>query len=90
MATLADFVEFIKNEANELASQVIDDPRKPLNELFENAIAKTLEEIKAGASSEDFPDFVVINMIIDSAHEGYVTREIKDFVNKLTLDRELS
>lgn len=83
MTSLIDLVQYIKDEASVIAERNQDD-RTAIEAIFQNSISKTLKEIKNGANSEEFPDLVVINMIIDSAKENYSVSEIKSFVDSIT------
>lgn len=58
--------------------------RPSIEEIFENAIRKTIIEIKLGANSEDFPDLAIINLLIDAAKADYSNKEIKEFVSKFS------
>jgi hypothetical protein len=83
VSSLIDLIQYIQNEADTLDKRN-GEARIPLTSLFQTSINKTMEEIKLGANSIDFPDFVVINLIINAAQAGYSVLEIKVFVDSLS------
>lgn len=61
------------------------DDRPELFFLFTKAIKKTLAEIKDGASSDDFAELSVVNLIILGARY-YSAEEMRSFIHRLRTD----
>lgn len=79
-SSLTQLLEFIKLEAEKVSHKEID-TRQDLTVIFQDSISQTMQEIKLGANSSEFPDFVMINFIIAAFKEGFNANEIKDFID---------
>ena len=61
---------------------------KNLKDVFDEAVHKSMLEVKGGADSDNFSDFVIINFITIAARMGYSTENIRKFVADLSKDND--
>lgn len=76
-------------EIQKRAAEVLDptDTRTGLDTLFLQAITLTLDEIRRGASSEEFQELAVVNLLFSATDANYNRDEIKKFVMALKQER---
>jgi hypothetical protein len=76
-------------EIQKRAAEVLDpnDPRTGLDTLFIQAISVAMDDIRRGASSEEFQELAIINLLFGASDAGYGREEIKSFVMALKRDR---
>lgn len=76
-------------EIQKRAAEVLDpnDTRVGLDTLFIHAISVAMDDIRRGASSEEFQELAVINLLFAASDAGYERDEIKKFVMALKQDR---
>lgn len=85
LSTLTQLLIEIQKRAAELLDP--SDSRTGLDTLFIQAIASAMDEIRRGASPEEFQELAVINLLFSASDSGYLRGEIKDFVMSLKQDR---
>lgn len=81
-SSLEELVKLLRDSAASI-SEKNEDTRVSRHALFREAIDETMQEIKAGAPSEDFADLVVINFIVNAFQAHYTVAEIKSFMDLL-------
>lgn len=76
-------------EIQKRASEVLDpfDERMGLDVLFIQGISMAMDEIRRGASSDEFQELAIINLLFAASAAGYHKDEIKSFVRALKQDR---
>lgn len=88
MSVLSSFSQLV----NEITSRAVllqepQDDRTDLGYLFIRALRKSVHEVQKGASTDDFPELTVINLIMMGAAEGYSAAEMRDFIVQLKSDQ---
>lgn len=66
-----------------------EDEREDMGALFLRAITRTNLDIRHGADADDFPDLVVVNLIILGTREGYDAPEMAEFIQQLKSDEDM-
>jgi hypothetical protein len=76
-------------EIQKRAAEVLDptDSRVGLDTLFIQAISIAMDDIRRGASSEEFQELAILNLLFSAKDAHYNVDEIKNFVMALKQDR---
>lgn len=85
LSTLAILFTEIQKRAAELLDPT--DSRIGLDSLFVQGISTAMDEIRRGASSDEFQELAVINLLFAASDAGYTRDEIKNFVMSLKQER---
>lgn len=77
MSSLEEFVKLVGDRTQLIREKMVDN-RKPLDEIFVDAIRQSLREV--ADEPEDFSEVTVLNFLVNSVHEGYSSVEIRAFM----------
>lgn len=74
---------FFESKMEEYSQEADTDDRRPLLNVFEEAIQKSLMTTKKSEQYDDFADLAVLYFIRESDREGWGTKDIEQFLRRL-------